>query len=177
MKKTDFSKLQISNEKDRTYTKPCVLSVITAKADEAVFIMMFYQQNIDILHGNFITLDEWKEVLSKDDEDEENFLIRKGAAPVAWLRINGLLNKDTAWISMLAVSDTHHKQGIGSFAVKFAEELVGKRGFSKLSIRTTDDNIPAKNLYEKCGYLITGHGEYTTGDGIKRMGCTFIKEL
>lgn len=56
--------------------------------------MTFYQQNIELLHGKPISLDEWKSVLSLHDEDEKNFLVCRGCMPLAWLRINGLLNKD-----------------------------------------------------------------------------------
>lgn len=152
-------------------------NVIPATAEEARFVMMFYAQNLEVLHGKYIPLAEWKEILSKDDPDEQNFLICKGAMPVAWLRVNGLLNKDMAWISMLAVSDNMHRKGIGSFAVQFAENFVRSKGINIISIHTTDDNIPAINLYKKYGYDIIGHGECTTGDGVKRKGYTFKKIL
>jgi ribosomal protein S18 acetylase RimI-like enzyme len=97
--------------------------------------------------------------------------------PVAWFRINGLQNKDMSWISMLAVSDKHHRQGIGQYAVEFAECYVKEKGFSKIGIHTTEDNIPAQNLYKKCGYAVTEYGDCTTGDGENRKGYTFIKEL
>ncbi len=37
---------------------------------------------------------EWKEILSRNDLDEQNLHVCKGAMPVAWLRVNGLNNKD-----------------------------------------------------------------------------------
>ncbi len=152
-------------------------SLIPAAEEEAVFVMMFYRQNRERLHGTLISLEEWKNVLSLDDEDERNFLVCRGCLPVAWLRINGLLNKDMAWISMLVVSDKHQRQGIGSYAIDFSEKFVKEKGFSKIGIHTTDDNIPAQNLYRKCGYTITEYSNTTTGDGIKRMGYTFVKTL
>ncbi|MDE7248414.1 MAG: GNAT family N-acetyltransferase, partial [Lachnospiraceae bacterium] len=100
-----------------------------------------------------------------------------GCMPLAWLRINGLLGNDMAWISMLAVSDVHQRQGIGSYAIDFSEGFVKEKGFRRLGIHTTDDNIPAQNLYRKCGYKIAGHDECTTDDEIRRMGYTFTKEL
>lgn len=156
---------------------PRLYSVIPAHSDEAVFVMKFYRQNIENLHGKPISHDEWKEALSSNDEDEQNFLVCRSCMPLAWLRINGLLNKDMAWISMLVVSDKHHRQGIGSYAIEFSEKFVKERGFCKIAIHTTEDNIPAQNLYRKCGYVITEYGECTTGDGVRRRGYTFVKEL
>ena len=72
--------------------------------------------------------------------------------PVGYMKINGLLNKDTAWISMLFVSEKYHRRGIGGFAISYAEEFIKKRGFSSVAIQTTDDNTAARNLYKKCGY-------------------------
>ena len=138
---------------------------------------MFYAQNLEVLHGKYIPLAEWKEILSKDDSDEQNFLICKEQCLLRGCAVNGLLNKDMAWISMLAVSDNMHPQGIGSFAVQFAENFVRSKGFNIIGIHTTDDNIPAINLYKKNGYDIIELGECTTGDGVKRKGYTFKKIL
>lgn len=156
---------------------PSPYSVIPAGSDEAVFVRIFYQQNIEILHGKSISLDEWNTVLSAEDDDESNFLICRGCMPLAWLRINGLSDTDTAWISMLVVSDKHHRQGIGSYAIEFAEEFVKQKGYKWISIHTTDDNIPAQNLYKKCGYTVTEYGECTTGDDARHIEYTFVKEI
>lgn len=156
---------------------PSPYSVIPAKTDEAVFVTQFYWQNIESLHGKPISMDEWKTVLSSNNEDERNFLVCRGCMPLAWLRINGLLNKDMAWIGMLAVSDKHHRQGIGRYAIEFSEQFVKEKGFRKIGVRITEDNIPAQNLYRKCGYAVTEYGECEAGDGIRRMGYTFVKAI
>lgn len=152
-------------------------SVIPVNSDDAVSVMTFYQQNIESLHGKQISLDEWKDVLSPNDEDEQNFLVCRGCMSLAWLRINGLFNKDMAWISMLAVSDKHHRQGIGSYAIEFYEKFVKEKGFRQIGVHTTENNIPAQNLYRKCGYDVTEYGECTTGNGVRHMGHTFVKEM
>lgn len=133
---------------------PCPYSIIPAKTDEAVFVTKLYWQNIESLHGKPISLDEWKAVLSSNDEDEQNFLVCRGCMPVAWLRMNGLLNKDMAWISMLVVSDKHHRQGIGGYAGEFSEKFVKEKGFRKLGVHIAEDKIPAQNLYKNVGMLL-----------------------
>ncbi len=145
--------------------------------DDTRFITMIYRKNADVLHGNMITFNEWKQLLSENDPDEAHFIIHKGAIPCGWLKINGLLNADMAWISMLAVEPKMQHQGVGTYAVKFAEDFIRSNGFSKVGIHTTEDNIPAQNLYEKCGYTVTAYDDCTTGDGIKRMGYAFEKEI
>jgi ribosomal protein S18 acetylase RimI-like enzyme len=78
---------------------------------------------------------------------------------------------------MLVVSNKHHRQGVGTFAIQYAEEYVKSKGFNKMGIHTTEDNIIAQNLYKKCGYVITEYKDCTTGDGVARKGYTFEKEI
>ena len=133
---------------------PSPLTVIPATINEAYFVRILFAQNRDVLnHGN-ITLSEWKEILSVEDPDEKHFLIYKGALPVAYMKINGLLNTDKAWLSMLFVAKDFQHQGIGSFALKYAEEYVKKRGFNVINVQTDKENITAINFYSKLGYQI-----------------------
>jgi ribosomal protein S18 acetylase RimI-like enzyme len=152
-------------------------NVIPATAEEARFVMMFYNQNKDTLHSKHVSLTEWQKILSTNDPDEENFLICKGAMPIAWMRLNGLDGKDIAWISMLAVCDKSHRKGIGTYAVNYAESYVKSRGFSKLGIQTTEDNISAIALFQKCGYIITVHKDGMYPDGTTGKSFVFEKEL
>lgn len=155
-------------------------NVMLATVEDAGFIYEFYQQNRAVLHGNHISFNEWKEASFWNDTDEQNFLICKGAIPFAWLRINGLDNPDSkekAWISMLIVSDKSQRQGIGTFAIKFAEDYVKSKGFTKMGIHTSGDNIAAKNLYENCGYIITAHKDGNNPDGTISKNYTFEKVI
>lgn len=156
---------------------PCPYTVIPAGAEDADFVMIFYRQNIGRLHGPSISLEEWRDILSMEDEDEQNFLICRGCMPVAWLRINGLMNTDRAWISMLVVSDQHQRQGVGRYALAFSEDYVRQRGFGEMGIHTTEDNIPAQNLYRKHGYTLAGHETCEAGDGVLLGEYTFVKKL
>ena len=134
------------------YKIPPRYNVISATVDEAVFVNEFYFQNLEILYSDHISFKEWQDILSQDNPYEKNFLICYGAEPRAWLKINGLENDHKAWISMLVVCDKYHRQGIGTYAVKFAEDYVKALGFTTMAILTTHDNTSAKALYEKCGY-------------------------
>lgn len=145
--------------------------------EDASLVTRFYGDNIEPLHGRRITHEEWCGWLSQNNPDEAHFIIHKGAMPVAWLKLNGISDGETGWISMLAVDPPMQHKGAGKYAVGFSEQFFRSIGKKKVGIHTTDDNIPAQNLYKKCGYEIIEYGECTTGDGIKRMGFTFIKDI
>ena len=152
-------------------------AILVNGKEDADFVAMFYNENVEPLHGRKQMYDEWCDLLSQNDPDETHFIIHKGAMPVAWLKLNGLLDGETGWISMLAVDPPMQHKGVGKYAVEFSEQFFLSIGKKKVGIHTTDDNIPAQNLYKKCGYEIVEYGECTTGDGIHRMGYTFIKNI
>lgn len=133
---------------------PTPYSVIPATLNEAYFVRVLFVLNKSAMKSEDISYSKWQELLSSSDGDEKHFLICKGALPVAYMNINGFENKDNSWLSMLFVAPKFHRQGIGEFAVKYAEKYVADNGFRKLNIQTTSDNIPAQNLYRKCGYLV-----------------------
>ena len=54
--------------------------------------------------------------------------------PIAYMKINGLLNTDIAWVSMLFVAKDFQRQGIGSFALNYAEQYVKGLGFNTIII-------------------------------------------
>ncbi len=146
-----------------------------ADTSAAVYITRLYGKNVDTLHGNEISYNEWCEALSANDEDEAHFLIYKGAIPVAWLKINGLCDNNSSWISMLAVEPKYHRQGVGTFAVDFTEQYCKSEGKKQLFVKTTEDNIAAQKLYIKCGFAVCDKITYATGDGISRTGTVFSK--
>lgn len=146
--------------------------------EDARYVAEIYCKNIEALHGNEIMFDEWYRLLSSDDSDEKHFLILKGAIPCAYLKVNGLESGDNiGWISMLAVEPAFQQKGVGTYAVSYAEEFLRNMGKSVICIHATEDNIPAQRLYEKCGYVISERCELTTGDGVKRTGYTFSKQI
>lgn len=132
--------------------KPLTKENITFVCD-----LMSEEGNVTALHTDIISLEEWQNVFvqTENDTDEENFVIYSNDIPCAWLKLNGLQNKDTAWISMLVVSDKFKHQGIGKFAVDFSVDYLTRRGFKQIKLHTTIDNVAAIKLYKKCGFMIT----------------------
>lgn len=122
-----------------------------------VYNVMSEPDNLSALHTESVSLKEWQSIFSEaeKDADEENFIVYKNDVPCCWLKLNGLQNYDIAYISTIAVSDKFKRQGVGEYAVEFAVEYLTRRGFIKVNLHTTKDNLPAIKLYEKCGFNLT----------------------
>ena len=141
--------------------------------------IMSETSNIAALHSTYHSLSEWKCIFDENarDADEENFLICSDNDVYAWLKLNGLLNADTAWISMLVVLDKYKHQGVGKFAVEYAFEYLHSKGFNQIGVQTTKDNVAAINLYKKCVFNIVELKKFKTEDGTKVKAYVMMKTL
>ena len=128
------------------------LTVLPATENEAYFVRILFVQNKNSLHAENIGLSGWRKLLSANDRDEKHFMICKGAVPVGYMKINGLDGADEAWVSMLFIAKDFQRQGIGTFAIAYAENYGKERGFRSIAIQTDEDNLPAQNCYLKCEY-------------------------
>lgn len=64
-----------------------------------IYNLMSEENNLFALHTDVISLEEWQNVFAQpQDTDEENFIVYKNDIPCAWLKLNGLQNKNIAWI-------------------------------------------------------------------------------
>lgn len=156
------------------YVKPLV-------ADDVQYVasIMSETSNIIALHATNHSFSEWKCIFEENarDADEENFLICTNNDVCAWLKLNGLLNADTAWISMLVVADRYKHQGVGKFTVEYAFEYLCSNGFKQIGVQTTEDNCAAKSLYEKCGFSIVDLKEFKTEDCTNTKAYVMLKTL
>lgn len=157
-------------------------SAVRASETAARYICGICEMYVEPLHLGNIEYpqfrDEIAEMLSANDTDEENFLIRSGEIPCAWLKLNGLADgAETAWISMLAVAPPFQRHGAGQFAVGFAEEFLASKGKKTVHVHTTEDNLPALTLYQKCGYAVIESCLAVSGDGKERVRLTLEKGL
>ena len=120
-----------------------------------VYELMSELSNLSSLHTATIPLEEWQKSFAESkDTYEENFIVYKNDIPCAWLKLNGLRNKDVAWISMLVVSNEFKHQGVGQSAIEFAIGYLKQRGCKQIKLQTTEDNLPAIKLYSKCGFTV-----------------------
>ena len=150
--------------------------VVALREEHIAFVRDAMRENEAALHAGSISLEEWRACLLANDPDEAHFIVLADGAPAAWLKLNGLLNK-TVWISMLVVQKPFQRGGLGSFAVRFAEEFARARGFAAMQIQTTADNAPARQCYAKLGYHVIEEAPNTFGDGVARPGVVLRKIL
>lgn len=157
------------------FEKPIVTfnAVAVTEKNGARYIADIFNENAHLLHSERIPYSEWCSLISANDTDEKHFLIRKGAVPCGYMKINGLENCDDGWISMLAVASAFQRKGIGKYAVSYAERFFKKQEKLCVKIHTTTDNYPARKLYEKCGYLLCNSmNTYTAKDKL-----TYFKQI
>lgn len=137
---TQFDNLINDGQIMFTLDIPSSLNVIRATAEEAWFVFRLYSQNKDLLHGEDISYNKWQEILANPDPNESHFIILKGELPVGWLNISSLQGKDTVWISALFIHPDFQGQGIGSFAISFAESFAKEKGFTCVKTHINVDN-------------------------------------
>lgn len=156
------------------YVKPLVVEDVHYVAS-----IMSETSNITALHSTYHSLSEWICIFDENDRDadEENFLICTDNDVCAWLKLNGLLNADIAWISMLVVSDKYKHQGVGKFAVEYAFEYLHSKGFNQIGVQTTKDNLAAIDLYKKYGFNIAELKKLKTEYGTKIKAYVMMKTL
>jgi ribosomal protein S18 acetylase RimI-like enzyme len=59
----------------------------------------------------------------------------------------------------LAVRPGHRGKGIGRALLTAAEDLARQRGCCKITLEVQDDNLPARQLYERFGFEDVRYGE------------------
>ncbi|MBQ8432166.1 MAG: GNAT family N-acetyltransferase [Clostridia bacterium] len=131
---------------------PKVLTVIPATSQEAYFVRILFVQNKSAFNTANISLGQWRELLATADPDRKHFLICKGAVPVAYMQIHGSPSQKTGQISMLFVAPRFQRQGIGSFAIRYAEEFFKEQGFASITLPTNGASLPIKRCCFKHGY-------------------------
>lgn len=147
-----------------------VYSVATEK--DIAFISETYHENIHSLHGVYKNEDVWRNLLS---DQNSTYYVVNSETPVAWFRTES--ENNTLWIGMIQVKPVYHHKGIGKYILSVVEDIAKEKGYKKIGVHTTEDNIPARTLYKSAGYCVTEIGPCTTADSQQRVGYTFEKEI
>ena len=148
------------------------LTYRAATGGDIAFINETYLENIASLHGVARSAAFWEEKLSAQDS---TYYIVHCPSPVAWFRTEE--EDGEFWLGMLQVKPIYQHQGVGRYVLSVAEDIAREKGYQRLGIHTTEDNLPARGLYSAAGYRVTEIGPCTTADGIERVGYTFQKDL
>lgn len=100
------------------------LSIIPATIEEAYFVRILFFENKEKLNVGDISMNEWKEILSEKSTGIKNFLICKGAVPIAYMRINKRQETNNTEISMFFVADGFDYEEIYNYANNYANSYV-----------------------------------------------------
>ena len=113
------------------------LKIRDLREEDIKFVSDVYSENIEVLHGATISLEDWEKCFfSNIDDDERNFIVLDNDEKAAWLKLNGLKN-DRIYISMLVVRKKFQRRGVGSYAVRFAEKFAKDLKKNTIFILTT----------------------------------------
>lgn len=63
----------------------------------------------------------------------------------------------------LATEPSLSRNGVGTQIVNFCIDYARQNGYSAIRLDVVPDNIPAKKLYEKCGFTYTGEADLDRG--------------
>lgn len=99
-------------------------SIIPATVNEAYFARILFVLNREKLNVGDISMNDWKEILSKQSADIKHFLICKGAVPIAYIRIEKSEETDNTKISMFFVADGFDYEEIYNFGAEYAKNYV-----------------------------------------------------
>ena len=86
------------------------------------------------------------------DPDGANYMMILADSLVGWIKLNGLLEKNTLWISMLVIHPDHQGKHYGKIALRWVEQYAKEKAYPCVGIQTTVDNCAAVALYLKAGY-------------------------
>lgn len=110
------------------------------------------------------------------NEDELNYIVRKGVVPVAWLKLDGLTD-ESMQISMLTVHEKYRNLGAAAFALNYAEQFALSSGRRHIYVNVTADNAIAVAILKKVGFVICSKEERMNEDTTKSIAYTLQKEL
>lgn len=100
---------------------------------------------------------DWTDAINgwSHDNDEEDYIVFDGDAPIGWFGVNGLLNEGkTVYLKMAVLLPEYQGQGFGTFAIRELMCRLKCRGFEKIVLYIDSDNYKAQVCYQKCGFRI-----------------------
>lgn len=152
------------------------IKIVLVDEKDAVFLseLMNNEEIMTALNEVPTAAEVWVDAIAewKRDDDEEDYIIFSGDAPVGWLGINGLLSEDKrAYIKMIALLPEYQNCGIGQYVINQIADDLKRRGYVSVGLYTNQSNIKAQQCYIKCGFKITAETAQKMSDGadVKRF--------
>lgn len=93
-------------------------------------------------------------VLRRKIRENEIRMIRNGTCTIGWMRWN-LFWDNTPFLNMLSLLEPYRRQGAGTLAMLFWEQLMIRNGYSRI-MTSTLSNEEAQHFYRKLGFRDAG---------------------
>lgn len=118
---------------------------------------VYYVRTETMVKGFNISLDQ--EFDEQDTYATRYILVEDDRMPVGTCRLH-ITDQDTAKIERVSVIPAYQKQGVGSLAVKAAEEWLKDLGVKKIIITSREEAV---DFYLKNGYVKENHEKEGSG--------------
>lgn len=118
-------------------------SVSASRRDvDPSMVLASYDRLLEIVRGQSHEI-----LIAEIDGARAGFLILLDALP------DEVTGDDQGFIAYMAVDIPFRQRGVAKTLLSRAEDEARRRGLGYMSLMVTDDNTPARELYERAGYV------------------------
>ncbi len=96
-------------------------------------------------------------------EDGELFIVAKVASEIIGFADFSVV-LDEAELIKIVVSYKYRRMGVGKKLITYAMQTLKNSGVCKVFLEVREDNLPAIDMYNKCGFIKYGNREKYYGD-------------
>src|SRR5579871_5987004 len=94
-------------------------------------------------------------------EGHEFFKVTLARQIVGCLWISWITEPETLFLYDILIHEEFRGKGIGEAAMLELEKVARERGVCRIALSVFDHNLPARNLYQKLGFVEDGHRHRT----------------
>ena len=105
-------------------------------------VLRSYDRLVDIVNGQ-----SHVSLIAEVDGKRAGFLLMLDELP------DEVTGEDQGFIAYMAVERSHRRSGIGKMLLERAEDEARRRDLPYICLMVTEENRPARELYERAGYV------------------------
>jgi ribosomal protein S18 acetylase RimI-like enzyme len=127
----------------------------SAFSDENVFRALHNDVFLDVPHWRPITAAAMRQYVGSSlfQQGELHFVMR-GARPIAWIWMSVDEDQDLAYVESLGVIPSERQRRVGSFLLRFAQQLAAARDCTHLELSVEAGNERALGVYLRAGFEV-----------------------
>lgn len=136
-----------------------IIEIKNVEHSDAVFLfqLMNDTQIMKALNEPPTSREDWVQAVNCwESDDELDFIIWNNGKQIGWFAFNGVQSPNkTVYLKMAVILPRYKHKGIGSYALFQLLEVMKRKGFVKVILFTSQENVKAQRCYQKCGFRIT----------------------